>query len=75
MKLLSIAIPCYNSAAYMRHCIDTLLTGGEEVDVSGKDFLVYAVPVAVGLIHLSCKHLHEVIVLYMSLLWDMGGLL
>lgn len=33
MKLLSIAIPCYNSAAYMRHCIETLLTGGEEVEI------------------------------------------
>jgi hypothetical protein len=31
MKLLSIAVPCYNSAAYMEHCLDTLLTGGEEV--------------------------------------------
>lgn len=33
MKLLSIAVPCYNSQAYMRHCIDTLLTGGDEVEV------------------------------------------
>lgn len=33
MKLLSIAVPCYNSAAYMRHCIDTLLTGGDEVEI------------------------------------------
>lgn len=33
MKLLSIAIPCYNSAAYMGHCIDTLLTGGEDVEI------------------------------------------
>ena len=33
MKLLSVAVPCYNSAAYMRHCIDTLLTGGEEVEI------------------------------------------
>lgn len=33
MKLLSVAIPCYNSEAYMRHCIDTLLTGGEEVEI------------------------------------------
>ena len=33
MKLLSIAIPCYNSAAYMRHCIETLLAGGEEVEI------------------------------------------
>ncbi len=33
MKLLSIAIPCYNSAAYMRHCIDSLLVGGDEVEI------------------------------------------
>ncbi len=33
MKLLSIAIPCYNSAAYMEKCIDSLLTGGEEVEI------------------------------------------
>ena len=33
MKLLSIAIPCYNSADYMRHCIETLLPGGEEVEI------------------------------------------
>ena len=33
MKLLSIAVPCYNSAAYMRHCIDTLLTGGDQVEI------------------------------------------
>lgn len=33
MKLLTIAVPCYNSAAYMEHCIDTLLTGGEEVEI------------------------------------------
>jgi len=33
MKLLSVAVPCYNSSAYMRHCIDTLLTGGEEVEI------------------------------------------
>lgn len=33
MKLLSIAIPCYNSAAYMEHSIQTLLEGGEEVEI------------------------------------------
>lgn len=33
MKLLSVAVPCYNSSAYMRHCIDTLLTGGEEIEI------------------------------------------
>ncbi len=33
MKLLSIAIPCYNSEAYMRRCIDSLLIGGEDVEI------------------------------------------
>ena len=33
MKLLSVAIPCYNSESYMEHCINTLLTGGEEVEI------------------------------------------
>lgn len=33
MKILSIAIPCYNSAAYMRRCIDSLLPGGEDVEI------------------------------------------
>ncbi len=33
MKLLSIAVPCYNSEAYMRKCIDSLLKGGEEVEI------------------------------------------
>ena len=33
MKLLSIAVPCYNSEAYMRNCIESLLPGGEEVEI------------------------------------------
>ncbi|MCH5340642.1 MAG: glycosyltransferase family 2 protein [Acetatifactor sp.] len=33
MKLLSIAIPCYNSANYMRKCIESLLLGGEDVEI------------------------------------------
>lgn len=33
MKLLSIAIPSYNSEAYMRKCIDSLLVGGEDVEI------------------------------------------
>ncbi len=33
MKLLSIAIPCYNSSPYMRKCIDSLLPGGEDVEI------------------------------------------
>lgn len=33
MKILTIAIPCYNSEAYMRKCIDSALTGGEDVEI------------------------------------------
>ncbi len=33
MKLLSIAVPCYNSAAYMSKCIESLLAGGDEVEI------------------------------------------
>ena len=33
MKLLSIAIPCYNSQDYMAHCIESLLPGGEDVEI------------------------------------------
>lgn len=33
MKLLSFAIPCYNSEAYMKNCIESLLPGGEDVEI------------------------------------------
>ena len=33
MKILSVAVPCYNSAAYMDKCINSLLTGGDEVEI------------------------------------------
>ena len=33
MKLLSIAIPCYNSQDYMENCIKSLLPGGEDVEI------------------------------------------
>lgn len=33
MKLLSVAIPCYNSQDYMRKCIESLLKGGEDVEI------------------------------------------
>ncbi len=33
MKLLTVAIPCYNSEAYMSHCIESLLPGGEDVEI------------------------------------------
>ena len=33
MKLLTAAIPCYNSAEYMSHAIESLLTGGEDMEI------------------------------------------
>ena len=33
MKLLSIVVPCYNSEAYMEKCIESLLVGGDKVEV------------------------------------------
>lgn len=33
MKILSIAVPCYNSQEYMRKCVDSLLAGGEDVEI------------------------------------------
>lgn len=33
MKLLTITVPCYNSEAYMERCIDSLLVGGEDVEI------------------------------------------
>jgi len=33
MKLLSVAIPCYNSENYMRHAVETLLSGGDDMEI------------------------------------------
>ena len=33
MKVLSITVPCYNSQEYMRKCIESLLSGGDEVEI------------------------------------------
>ena len=33
MKILSFGVPCYNSEAYMRKCIDSLLVGGDDVEI------------------------------------------
>lgn len=32
-KLFSVAVPCYNSQDYMNKCVDSLLAGGEEVEI------------------------------------------
>ncbi len=33
MKLISFAIPSYNSEAYVHHAVDTILTGGDDVEI------------------------------------------
>lgn len=33
MKLLTVAIPCYNSESYMEHAVETALCGGEEIEI------------------------------------------
>lgn len=33
MKILSIAVPCFNSEQYMEKCVDSLLAGGEDVEI------------------------------------------
>ncbi len=33
MKYLSVVVPCYNSEDYMHYCIESLLTGGEDVEI------------------------------------------
>ena len=33
MKIISFTVPCYNSEQYMRKCINSLLVGGEDVEI------------------------------------------
>lgn len=33
MKVLSITVPCYNSEEYMENCVDSLLEGGDQVEI------------------------------------------
>ncbi|MCL2866018.1 MAG: glycosyltransferase family 2 protein [Lachnospiraceae bacterium] len=33
MKLLTVTVPCYNSQSYMQKCIDSLLIGGNRVEI------------------------------------------
>ncbi|BDF32607.1 glycosyl transferase [Lachnospiraceae bacterium] len=33
MKYISFAIPCYNSEAYMEHAVESILHGGEDVEI------------------------------------------
>ena len=40
MKLMTLAVPCYNSEEYMDKCLDTLLTGGEDVEIIAPEAVV-----------------------------------
>ena len=33
MKLLSVTVPCYNSEGYMARCVDSLLAGGDDMEI------------------------------------------
>ncbi len=33
MKEITFAVPCYNSAAYMKKCVESLLLGGDRVEI------------------------------------------
>ena len=33
MKYISFVVPCYNSQDYMEHCIESLLPGGEDIEI------------------------------------------
>ena len=33
MKLLTITVPCYNSQDYLDRCMESLLVGGEDVEI------------------------------------------
>lgn len=33
MKVLSVVVPCYNSESYMEKCVNSLLAGGDEVEI------------------------------------------
>ncbi len=33
MKLLTVTVPCYNSEAYMENCIESVLCGGDRIEI------------------------------------------
>ena len=40
-KYLSFVVPCYNSESYMARCIESLLPGGEDVEIHWKILRVH----------------------------------
>ncbi len=33
MKLLTFTVPCFNSEGYLSKCVDSLLAGGDDVEI------------------------------------------
>lgn len=33
MKYITVAVPCYNSEGYMKHCLDTLLSAKDDIEI------------------------------------------
>lgn len=33
MKIITFAVPCYNSSGYMRKCIESILPGGDDIEI------------------------------------------
>ena len=33
MKLITFAVPCYNSADYMDHCVQSLPKAGQDIEI------------------------------------------
>ena len=64
MKLLSFAIPCYNSEAYMEKCIESILPGGEDVEIlivddGSKDRTAVIADEYARKYPTSCKAIHQ----------------
>ena len=46
MKLLTVTVPCYNSQNYMENCLNSLLAGGDRVEISRSSYTTKLVQLA-----------------------------